>query len=414
MLQHFSENVKLVENCYEVTLLWCSKDVSKQLVGNEKQAKVRFTQLNKKLDRDVDLKAKYNGVIQETVNTGVVELVPPGELNCDLPVFYMPHRPVIKESNRTTNVRPVFDASATGYNGVSLNSCLQTGPCLLSNLVEILICLCRWKVAVTSDISKAFLQIRIWPEDRDAHRFIWNHDGEVRMMRFTRVPFWNRSSAFLLNVTIKHHLASYPSSRLVLELSDNLYVDNWLTGADSDEKTCVMIVEASQIMSEASMSLTQWSSSSAAVAELLPCDFQNKFVDVDSVKVFGLRWLGTRDCFTFYGVLVPEGLCVTKRVVLSFKVCLFDPLGFLAPYVMTAKLMFQELWRLGVEWDVPVPDGSSPSSPDGWLVCRSFTVGRFPEVTLVAPGLRTNRLSFMPLVMHLRLAMEPVFTFVCS
>ena len=46
----------------------------------------------------------------------------------------MPHRPVVKEARLTTKVRPVFDASATGYNGVSLNSCMNTGPNLLANL----------------------------------------------------------------------------------------------------------------------------------------------------------------------------------------------------------------------------------------------------------------------------------------
>ena len=84
----------------------------------------------------------------------------------------MPHRPVIKEGSRTTKIRPVFDASATGNNGVSLNSCLETGPCLLSNLVDILARFRRWKVAITSDISKAFLQIRVRPGDRKVHRFL--------------------------------------------------------------------------------------------------------------------------------------------------------------------------------------------------------------------------------------------------
>lgn len=49
----------------------------------------------------------------------------------------MPHRPVVKEASVSTKVRPVFDASSPGYNGVSLNDCLHAGPSLIPSLVEI-------------------------------------------------------------------------------------------------------------------------------------------------------------------------------------------------------------------------------------------------------------------------------------
>lgn len=48
----------------------------------------------------------------------------------------MPHRPVIRDSI-SSKVRLVFDASAAGPNGVSLNNCLDSGPSLIPDLVEI-------------------------------------------------------------------------------------------------------------------------------------------------------------------------------------------------------------------------------------------------------------------------------------
>ena len=34
---------------------------------------------------------------------------------------------------------------------------------------------------------------------------------------------------------------------------------------------------------------------------------------------------------------------------------IFDPLGFLVPVVMVAKILMQDIWRSGVEWDDPLP-----------------------------------------------------------
>ena len=146
---------------------------------------------------------------------GIVEVVSVEDLKSIGPVFYMPHRPVVRETAVSTKVRPVFYASAKGYNGVSLDDCMEVGPCLLSNLTEILLRFRRWKVAITADVEKAFLQISVRPGDRDVHRFLWNLDGEVRHMRFRRVPFGNCSSPFMLNATVKHHLATCSPSQAV-------------------------------------------------------------------------------------------------------------------------------------------------------------------------------------------------------
>ena len=124
----------------------------------------------------------------------------------------IPHRPVIKDSI-SSKVRPVFDASPAGPNGVSLNNCLDSGPSLIPDLVEILLGFRRWNIALTADITKAFLQIGVQRPDQDVHRFLWQCGNVIRVMRFVRVPFGNTSSPFLLNATIKHHLNFYSNSR---------------------------------------------------------------------------------------------------------------------------------------------------------------------------------------------------------
>ena len=71
------------------------------------------------------------------------------------------------------------------------------------------------KVAFTADIEKAFLQIELNLEDRDATRFLWLEDvtkstydsDNLITYRFCRVLFGAAPSPYLLNATIQHHLA---------------------------------------------------------------------------------------------------------------------------------------------------------------------------------------------------------------
>ena len=351
VLQEFENSVDFVDGRYEVKLPWrCG--ASSRLQNDEKLAAIRLQNLNRRLTNEPELQVKYDSVIENMWSSGIVEEVLPHEQKVDRPIFYMPLWPVVPETAVSSKVRPVFDASVRGYNGVSLNDCMEVGPNLLSNLTEILLRFRRWCIGISSDVEKAFLQISVSEGDQDVHRFLWNLGGETKHMSFRRVPFGNCASPFLLNGTIPHHLAKFPNSRVIEELKDNLYIDDWLTGADSAEEGCKLIQEASDVMNQAAMPLAKWVSNSLAVAEVLHREFKDKFIDAESVKVLGMKWLATSDAFSFSIASLPDGLCITKQIVLSYLSRLFDPLVIAAPYVMGIKCLFQDLWRAGFQWDV--------------------------------------------------------------
>ncbi|XP_068227909.1 uncharacterized protein [Palaemon carinicauda] len=267
VMSTFSETVKFNDDRYAVALPWKSDVAKQRLQNNEKLARKKLDNLNVKLEKCPDLRRRYDEVFKEYERDCIIEEVPPSEMVTSYPVYYLPHRPVVRESSNSTKVRPVFDASAVGYNGISLNDCLECGPSLNPDLVGVLIRFRRWKVALMADITKAFLQIKVRREDQDVHRFLRNCNGTVRIIRFVRVPFGNKSSPFLLNATIKTHLKNYPHSKVVNKLYNNLYVDDWLSGADSDAEACVKFNEANKIMAEAGMSLSRWNSNSKALRE---------------------------------------------------------------------------------------------------------------------------------------------------
>ncbi|XP_064638279.1 uncharacterized protein LOC135494296 [Lineus longissimus] len=228
ILKNFNESIKFEDGKYHVQLPWKENASELNLLDNRMMAETRLKNLMRKLAKDPPLKAGYNQAFLDMDSMGIIEEVPESELVTPHSVFYLPHHPVMKESSLTTRVRPVFDASAEGINGISLNNCLKPGPCLLGNLVGILIRFQRWKVG----ISKAFLQVGVLGKDQDLHRFLWNYGGSVRVMRFRRVPFGNTCSSFLLIATIKYHLSQYPESKAVEELRENTYVDDFISGAD--------------------------------------------------------------------------------------------------------------------------------------------------------------------------------------
>ncbi|PIK54008.1 hypothetical protein BSL78_09093 [Apostichopus japonicus] len=48
----------------------------------------------------------------------------------------------------------------------------------------------------------------------------------------------------------------------------------------------------------------------------------------------------------------------TRRGLLSVVCSLFDPLGFVAPFVLPAKMLLQDICRKGLGWDEPIDDAS--------------------------------------------------------
>lgn len=67
------------------------------------------------------------------------------------------------------------------------------------------------KVALVSDVEKAFHQVSIAPEDRDVLRFLWIDDAaspkpRIVVYRFTRAVFGVNCSPFLSNASISHHI----------------------------------------------------------------------------------------------------------------------------------------------------------------------------------------------------------------
>ena len=78
------------------------------------------------------------------------------------------------------------------------------------------------------------------------------------------------------------------------------------------------------------------------------------------MKTLGVLWSPSEDEFK-YQVHQPGGdHSSTKRGFLKrIAATLFDPLGLLAPYIIRAKIILQEMWESGVDWDDSVEESLS-------------------------------------------------------
>ena len=194
----------------------------------------------RKLKNEPEIMEEYNNIIQQQLNDGVIETV--NGLEPAKKISYLPHMAVVRKDAETTKVRVVFDASCKERkSGTSLNDCLHVGPPLTPLLFDILVRFRENRIAIVGD--KAFLNIEVDPSDRDVLRFLWVDDiysdnPSIVEYRYKLVVFGVRSSPFLLNAVLRHHINSFKDVDpvFVSKLCQNFYVDDLVSGAgDKDQ-----------------------------------------------------------------------------------------------------------------------------------------------------------------------------------
>ena len=332
---------------YVAPLPWRTEHLP--LPSNLNSSRSRLLQVTTRL-QELGLFEAYANVMREHMEKRYVEHVPEEEgllqtTNC----HYLPHFYVLKEST-TTPLRIVFDASA---GRVSLNDCLETGPCLLNNLLTILLRFRIHRYAFCADIARAFLAIQVKEEDRNFLRFLWyknnDPDDAIISLRYRCLTFGPTCSPFILNAILKHHLDLHDTD-VTRDMAQKIYVDNLASGCETEHEAEEYFHQSRFLLQEAGMNLRQWASNSPRVQELSA----NESVahKSDQISLLGLTWHSDSDILSFHNKVSPnEGVPLTKRLALSIASSLFDPFGFASPIIMPLKHFLSKLWDLSVGWD---------------------------------------------------------------
>uniref|UniRef100_A0A7I5E995 DUF1758 domain-containing protein n=1 Tax=Haemonchus contortus TaxID=6289 RepID=A0A7I5E995_HAECO len=354
VVQNFSDSAVFNDGVLYVCFPW--KADHPHLDDNKQLAYCRLLSQFQRLSQNSSVWQQYVKAIEDHISAGFVEEV--DEYVFDDPrIYYIPHQAVFKESSSTTKLRVVFDASSKRKGAYSLNDCLHQGPSLLPDLVGILLRARLHPFLLIADVEKAFHQIRLQRSQRDATRFLWLKDpskppspANLRVLRFTRVPFGVNASPFLLAAAIKLYLQR-EESPLGDEISRNTYVDNVILGATSREDAYSKYKLVKSIFCRMHMNLREFLCNSTRVNSLIPV--QDRAINPSSATLLGIRWQFTRDALDFR-VKISRIRVTTKRTALCAFASTYDPLGLLTPFLAPAKVFIQDLWIQQMGWDEPL------------------------------------------------------------
>ncbi|KRZ06500.1 hypothetical protein T4B_6537 [Trichinella pseudospiralis] len=158
-----------------------------------------------------------------------------------------------------------------------------------------------------------------------------------------------------VRVHARRHQATAP--RAAAEVLCNMYVDDLATSCESPAEARTLATQLEELMASGGFHLHKWASNEPAALRAIPTERRSTETRGCLWKTLGIYWDRSRDHLSFIPPRIPsrDGRD-SKRQILSTASSIFDPMGFLAPFMVRAKILFQSLWKLGTLWDKPLPD----------------------------------------------------------
>jgi len=361
--QHFlATHTRNSEGRYIVNLPFNSK--VQELGESRDQAVSRLHQLERRFRKFPEKRDQYIKFMREYQQLYHMEKVPESSLS-DKPNYYLPHHFVTKEDSSTTKLRVVFDGSAKTVTGVSLNNALRVGPTIQTDLFSLLIRFRCHIIALKADITKMYRQFNIDRKDLDYQRIVWREspDQPLEDFRLLTVTYGTASAPYLATRCLQQlatdECSAFPAASKVVK--SDMYVDDLMSGDSSVQGAIHLQKQITSLVKSGGMEICKWSSNHPEVLNSIPLNMRESkeslSLDSDSsVKALGVVWNTSSDHFMF--AVNPEvySTHITKRMLLSDLAKVFDPLGWLSPTTIKAKLMFQNLWKQQTGWDDKLDD----------------------------------------------------------
>lgn len=332
----------------------------------------RFNSTERRLAAQPELKKQYVDFMREysMLNHMVPVRNPPPSAH-----FYLPHHGVIKQSSSTTKLRVVFDASCKTTSGLSLNDMQYVGPRLQDNLFDTVLRFRMHRVALSADITKMYRQILVHPDDQDFQRILWREESSAVVEEYClKTVTYGTASAPYLAVRALRQLAvieqhNFPAASNAILSS--FYVDDLISGSEDINKAIQLRDDLMEVLKRGGFELRKWSSNCPEVIQDLSAELRESqsplaISDEEVVGTLGILWYPNIDQFGFVVRDTKNEIRISKRQILSEIARIFDPLGWLSPTIIVGKIIMQELWLLGLDWDEQVP----PSMLERWSTYR--------------------------------------------
>ena len=336
-----------------------------ELFDNRKLVLQRTMSLKRKLERDPDYCAEYKEFMRDMIEKGFAEEVEAPAATQREEVWYIPHFGVYHKVKK--KLRVVFDCAAR-YNGIALNDALYKGPDLTNSLIGIL---CRFReqpIAFACDIEKMFYSFHVPESDRDFLRFLWWKDGNTRnnlsTYRMTAHIFGAVSSPACATYGLRYaakDLAGRYGTAAGEFINRNFYVDDGLQSVQGIEEAKDLVKQTVSLCRERRIRLHKFISNSTEVLRSLPqseCAMESSTLEFERAeatteRILGVLWDVKQDAFLFK--TQTDKHPTTRRAILSVTSGVFDPLGWISPFILRARAMLQQLCIDHLDWDDVVP-----------------------------------------------------------
>ena len=245
-----------------------------------------------------------------------------------------------------------------------MNSVLLQGPDLTNSLLGVLLRFRRELVAVSVDVEQMFYCFGVHEKDRNYLRFFWHENNDISKplieYRMCKHVFGNSPSPAIATYGLRKAVENSEAS-VVQFVNRDFYVDDGLTSCPTSDEAVDLLKYTQKSLSESGIHLHKISSNVQEVMKCFPKEdlaLNLNQIDFDleslpSQRSVGLEWDLNQDCFMFSNQV--HNKSVTKRGILSTINSVFDPMGFLAPVIISGRLILRDVVTTGIDWDEPLP-----------------------------------------------------------
>ncbi|XP_043485178.1 uncharacterized protein LOC122513016 [Leptopilina heterotoma] len=199
-----------------------------------------------------------------------------------------------------------------------------------------------------------FRQIWVKPEQRRLQCILWRNDETQLLETFqlNTMTFGVASSPYLATRCLRQLAEDFELShpRASQIIRDDFYVDDLQTGGQTEEEVIQIKDEVTAILQSAGLDLQKIYSNVEGLSH------NNADHEITEIKTLGLCWQPGDDRLRYHTSYQLDSKIITKRIILSIISQVYDPLGLIGPFTVRSKLLLQFLWKLKVDWDIPIPD----------------------------------------------------------
>nr|XP_034194681.1 uncharacterized protein LOC117610936 isoform X1 [Osmia lignaria] len=141
-------------------------------------------------------------------------------------------------------------------------------------------------------------------------------------------------------------------------LTHGRYVDDIFGGADSISEFVEVAQQLIALCNAGGFPLAKWHATHPDLLRAVSSSAQSSApisFDDCTTKLLGIQWMPQTDTFGFSSTITDQPSKCSKGLVLSEVARIFDPLRFVSPVIVRAKMLLQELWLHKINWDDPLP-----------------------------------------------------------